>query len=76
MLITIFTFLATNSGGKSPVSPVDPKKKEKEPVDEDGEVGGNHGGESPEEDGWSFTEVRFLSVYMSKFNSLYFDCNF
>jgi hypothetical protein len=57
--------LATSSGGKTPVSPVDPKKKEKEPIDEDGETGANHGEESPEEDGWSFTEVGLKSVYMS-----------
>jgi hypothetical protein len=50
---------ASGSAGKTPSGSgsVDTKKKEKESVDEEGEP--VPPGESPDEDDWGFTEVRF-----------------
>ena len=58
---------ASGSAGKTPSGSgaVDSKKKEKEPIDEDGEPGAH--GESTEEDDWGFTEVRKKYIFKLSF---------
>ena len=51
----IHPFSATGSDSKSSGGNQDPKKKDKEVIDDENEPGGHT--DEPEEDGWSFTEV-------------------